>query len=61
MNSNEIKEKLAGQLKKTRFLHSVGVADCAAELAAHYGADVEKAYLAGLLHEAPATGNRALL
>jgi len=55
MNINEIKEKLAGQLKKSRFLHSVGVADCAADLAAHYGADVEKAYLAGLLHDCART------
>ena len=55
MNSNEIKEKLAGQLKKNRFLHSVGVAECAAELAAHYGVDVEKAYLAGLLHDCART------
>jgi predicted HD superfamily hydrolase involved in NAD metabolism len=32
-------------------LHSVGVADCAASMAAQYGTDVEAAHIAGLLHD----------
>lgn len=34
-----------------RFAHSLGVADSARELAKIYGADEEKAYTAGLLHD----------
>lgn len=42
---------LRSRLKETRFVHSVNVADAAVMLAARYGADTEKAYLAGLLHD----------
>ena len=44
-------EKLRSQLKPSRFEHSLGVADTAVRLAEHYGADVSKARLAGLLHD----------
>lgn len=38
-------------LSERRFYHSQCVADCAARLAEKYGADVEKARLAGILHD----------
>ncbi|MBR6719477.1 MAG: nicotinate-nucleotide adenylyltransferase [Clostridia bacterium] len=44
-------KKLKGTLKESRFRHTLGVADTAASLARHYGANVDKAYLAGLLHD----------
>ena len=47
----EIIKKLKATLKESRFNHTLGVADTAAELAKHYGADENKAYLAGLLHD----------
>lgn len=43
--------KLKSRLSETRFKHSVGVMTTAAKLAKHYGADVEKAKLAGLIHD----------
>lgn len=42
-----IKEHLGDKL----YLHSLGVAETAAALASHYGADRRRAYLAGLLHD----------
>ena len=38
-------------LSEKRFLHSLNVAKSAAELAEQYGADKEKAYTAGILHD----------
>ena len=51
MNYEECKAELDKRLKRSRFLHSVGVADTAAFLAERFGLDVEKARLAGLLHD----------
>ncbi|MGN0019023.1 MAG: bis(5'-nucleosyl)-tetraphosphatase (symmetrical) YqeK [Candidatus Gastranaerophilaceae bacterium] len=52
MKSNEeIKIWLKENLDEERYLHSLGVADCAKELAIKYNLDAEKAYLAGLLHD----------
>lgn len=48
---SEIKNKLRNSLSERRYVHSLGVADEAKRLAALYGADEEKAYLAGLLHD----------
>jgi nicotinate-nucleotide adenylyltransferase len=42
-----VKEKLSAK----RFRHTLGVADAAQDLARRYGGDVEKARLAGLLHD----------
>ncbi len=42
---------LQRRLKEPRFLHSLHVADAAVMLAKKYGADEDKAYLAGLLHD----------
>lgn len=42
---------LRSKLDDYRYIHSLGVAKSAKELAALYGADEEKAYTAGLLHD----------
>ena len=54
MNQSKI-EKIRSKIKRRqdgyRFEHTVGVMYTAASLAMCYGADMEKAYLAGLLHD----------
>ncbi len=47
----EYKELLKTRLSEYRYHHSLCVADSAVELAERYGADKEKAFLAGLLHD----------
>ena len=47
----DIRKILKGKLDDYRYIHSIGVADSARDLAKIYGADEEKAYLAGLLHD----------
>ena len=42
---------LRERLKDRRFQHSLNVADAAVMLAKRFGADEEKAYIAGLLHD----------
>ncbi len=44
-------ELLRGRLKEKRFLHSLNVAASAVELAKRFGANEDKAYIAGLLHD----------
>ncbi len=51
INENEIKEWLKNNLNEERFLHSLGTAECAKELAHQFNLDEEKAYTAGLLHD----------
>ena len=51
MTLEEIKDLLKRRLKESRYLHSIGVADTSKELAKLYGADPQKAYLAGLVHD----------
>lgn len=46
-----MKEKLKKVLDEKRYKHSIGVAEEAKRLAELYGADSEKAYIAGLLHD----------
>jgi len=46
-----LEEKLRGMISKKRYIHSVGVSETAVKLALRYGADVEKARLAGFLHD----------
>ncbi len=46
-----IKNYLSENLSKKRYKHSLGVADEAVCLAKHYGADTEKAYIAGIVHD----------
>ena len=47
----EIKEKLKKSLSEKRYIHILGVADEAKRLAKLYGADEDRAYLAGILHD----------
>ena len=47
----EVRKLLRSKLDDYRYIHSLGVADSARELAKIYGADEEKAYFAGLLHD----------
>ena len=51
MNREEALAIVKEKLTPKRFIHSIGVADTAIELAKHYGADVAKAELAGILHD----------
>lgn len=51
MDYTEIKKWLRENLNEERYLHTLGTADCARELAKKYNLDEEKAYLAGLLHD----------
>lgn len=45
--NNWLKENLSDE----RYIHTLGTADCAKELAKKYNLDCEKAYQAGLLHD----------
>lgn len=45
------KKKLQKKLDAERYEHTIGVAYTAAALAMRYGADIEKAQLAGILHD----------
>lgn len=46
-----MKDKLKKTLSEKRYKHSLGVCDEAVKLAKRYGADTDKAYIAGLLHD----------
>lgn len=50
-NIDIYREKLKTLLNEKRFNHSIGVMNTAIELAKKYGADVDRARLAGLLHD----------
>lgn len=49
--TGKYKSYLRENLSKKRYNHSVNVANAAVELAKRYGADPDKAYTAGLLHD----------
>lgn len=51
MTFEAMREQLASRLKPTRYKHSLGVSATAAFLAQRFGLDVEKARVAGLLHD----------
>lgn len=51
MGYTEILSWLKNNLNDQRYLHTLGTAECAKELAKKFGLDSEKAYLAGLLHD----------
>ena len=51
MTINEYKEILKKRLTPKRYNHSLCVADEAVRLAKKYGGDLDKCYLAGLLHD----------
>lgn len=46
-----ILEWLKKNLNQERYIHCLGTAECAKELAERYGQDTNKAYIAGLLHD----------
>lgn len=48
---NKIKEKLSKKLSVKRFDHTIGVSYTAAAMAMRYGLDVDRAAMAGLLHD----------
>lgn len=48
---DKIKAELKASISPKRYEHSLGVMDTAAELAGIYGCDVERARIAGLLHD----------
>lgn len=50
-DTDEIKDILKIRLSKKRYTHSLNVAEAARSLAEKYGADKDKAYLAGLVHD----------
>lgn len=51
MDYTKILEWLKNNLNEKRYIHTLGTAECARELAKKYGLDEEKAYIAGLLHD----------
>ena len=51
MNIGEIEQCIKKMTKESRFNHSKGVQYMAGKLAEHYGLDVQKAELAGLMHD----------
>ena len=51
MTYQEYEQEVRKHLTEERFYHSQCVAQCAAQLAEKYGADVEKARLCGILHD----------
>ena len=51
MKTEDYIEILKSRLSEYRFIHSLAVADEAKRLAERYGEDVDRAYLAGLLHD----------
>lgn len=56
--TEEYKALLKSRLDEYRYIHSLNVANSAKKLAAHYSADEDKAYIAGLLHDITKCENR---
>ncbi|MGZ0052837.1 bis(5'-nucleosyl)-tetraphosphatase (symmetrical) YqeK [Brevibacillus gelatini] len=50
-NREELLARIRAQMHEKRYQHTLGVAQSARELAERYGADPDKAELAGLLHD----------
>ncbi|MBY0050242.1 bis(5'-nucleosyl)-tetraphosphatase (symmetrical) YqeK [Brevibacillus agri] len=50
-NREELFARIRAQMHEKRYKHTLGVAQSARELAQRYGADPDKAELAGLLHD----------
>lgn len=51
MELKEIKKKLSENLKESRYTHTLGVAYTASAMAMAQGEDIQKAFMAGLLHD----------
>ncbi|HOO28749.1 MAG TPA: bis(5'-nucleosyl)-tetraphosphatase (symmetrical) YqeK [Lachnospiraceae bacterium] len=47
----KLRKKVKRKLDKKRYIHTLGVSYTAAALAMRYGADIEKAQVAGILHD----------
>ncbi len=62
MDKEQMRKALKSMLKENRYKHSIGVCETAVKLATIYGADEDKAYTAGLLHDAAKNlGKREML
>ena len=61
MDIEQMTIKLRKSLEPRRFEHSLGVMDTAVKLAECYGADTEKARIAGLLHDCAKNHSKAEL
>ncbi|MBR1807702.1 MAG: bis(5'-nucleosyl)-tetraphosphatase (symmetrical) YqeK [Selenomonadaceae bacterium] len=51
MTIDQMRRELQRRLKRSRFAHSIGVANTAVALAKKFGVDETQAYVAGLLHD----------
>lgn len=51
MNAEDYRSLIKNRMSEMRYIHSLNVAKAAAALAEHYGADVKKAEIAGILHD----------
>ncbi len=51
MKLDDLRDCMKNTLKQTRYLHSLGVEEVACDLAVIYGYDMEKAGIAGILHD----------
>lgn len=51
MDYTKVLEWLKNNLNEKRYIHTLGTADCAKELAKQFKLNQDKAYLAGLLHD----------
>ena len=51
MTVDQMRKTLMSRLNKNRFAHSIGVANTAVDLAKRFNVDIDKAYVAGLLHD----------
>ena len=51
ISTEELLDWLKHNLSEERYEHCIGTAQCAKDLAIRYGQDVQKAYIAGLLHD----------
>lgn len=51
ISEEEILDWLKANLSQERYIHSIGTANCAKELAIKFSLNPEKAYVAGLLHD----------
>ena len=51
MQLEQIRESMKLLLKESRYLHSIGVEDVSCDLALIHGYDMEKAKIAGILHD----------
>lgn len=52
ISEQELKKWLESNLSAERYSHSLGTAECAGKLAEKFGLNPQKAYVAGLLHDA---------